>query len=136
MRDLKEAERSGKRVATLDYRQDHHVWWRCNPSESFITAVEKVAAALGAVPSWRWAARRRSWRCAPCSLLLGMATVPNMPPLGPMMNVTRAGSGGGVGADVGGGVAVGGDEAPAEAANHAAASTASCRPARRCRRWW
>lgn len=40
VRDLHEAERSGRRV-TLDYRQDRHVWWRCNPSEYFITAVEK-----------------------------------------------------------------------------------------------
>lgn len=40
VRDLKNAERDGKRV-TLDYRQDRKVWWRCNPSEYFITAVEK-----------------------------------------------------------------------------------------------
>ena len=40
VRDLKDAERDGKRV-TLDYRQDRKVWWRCNPSEYFITAVEK-----------------------------------------------------------------------------------------------
>jgi hypothetical protein len=40
VRDLKEAERGGTRV-TLDYRQDRKLWWRCNPSESFITAVEK-----------------------------------------------------------------------------------------------
>ena len=38
--ELKEAERSGARV-TLDYRQDLKPWWRCNPSEYFITAVEK-----------------------------------------------------------------------------------------------
>jgi hypothetical protein len=38
--DLKEAERAGSRV-TLDYRQDRKLWWRCNPSENFITAVEK-----------------------------------------------------------------------------------------------
>jgi hypothetical protein len=40
VRDLREAERSGKRV-TLDFRQDQRLWWRCNPSENFITAVEK-----------------------------------------------------------------------------------------------
>jgi hypothetical protein len=38
--DLKAAERAGARV-TLDYRQDIKPWWRCNPSEYFITAVEK-----------------------------------------------------------------------------------------------
>ena len=38
--DLKEAERTGKRV-TLDYRQDRRLWWRCNRSEYFVTAVEK-----------------------------------------------------------------------------------------------
>jgi hypothetical protein len=38
--DLKQAERSGATV-TLDFRQDLHPWWRCNPSENFITAVEK-----------------------------------------------------------------------------------------------
>ena len=37
---LKEAERTGARV-TLDYRQDLKPWWRCNPSENFVTAVEK-----------------------------------------------------------------------------------------------
>src|SRR6185312_11598096 len=40
VRDLKQAERDGKRV-TLDYRQDRKVWWRCNPSEYFITTVEQ-----------------------------------------------------------------------------------------------
>jgi hypothetical protein len=38
--DLKAAERKGGRV-TLDYRQDVKPWWRCNPSENYITAVEK-----------------------------------------------------------------------------------------------
>jgi hypothetical protein len=38
--DLHEAERDGKRV-TLDFRRDRRLWWRCNPSEYFITAVEK-----------------------------------------------------------------------------------------------
>ena len=38
--DLQEAQRAGKRV-TLGFRQDHHIWWRCNPSENYITAVEK-----------------------------------------------------------------------------------------------
>ena len=37
---LKDAERSNARV-TLDFRQDLKPWWRCNPSEYFITAVEK-----------------------------------------------------------------------------------------------
>lgn len=37
---LKEAERAGTRV-TLDFRQDLKPWWRCNPSEYFVTAVEK-----------------------------------------------------------------------------------------------
>ncbi len=37
---LQEAERTGARV-TLKYRQDHPLWWRCNPSEYFVTAVEK-----------------------------------------------------------------------------------------------
>jgi len=40
VRDLKDAERDGKRV-TLDYRQDRKAWWRCNPSQYFITTVEK-----------------------------------------------------------------------------------------------
>lgn len=40
VRDLRAAERDGQRV-TLDFRQDRKVWWRCNPSEYFITAVEK-----------------------------------------------------------------------------------------------
>jgi hypothetical protein len=40
LRDLQKAERSGKRV-TLAFRQDRKLWWRCNPSENFITAVEK-----------------------------------------------------------------------------------------------
>jgi hypothetical protein len=40
VQDLHQAERSGSRV-TLDYRQDVKAWWRCNPSEFFITAVEK-----------------------------------------------------------------------------------------------
>lgn len=38
--DLQAAERGGKLV-TLDFRQDRHAWWRCNPSQYFITAVEK-----------------------------------------------------------------------------------------------
>jgi hypothetical protein len=38
--DLKAAERTGKPV-TLDYRQDVKPWWRCNPSEFFVTTVEK-----------------------------------------------------------------------------------------------
>jgi hypothetical protein len=38
--DLRQAERDGKRV-TLDFRQDRRVWWRCNPSQYFITAVQK-----------------------------------------------------------------------------------------------
>jgi hypothetical protein len=37
---LHEAERAGARV-TLDYRQDRKLWWRCNPSEYFVTGVEK-----------------------------------------------------------------------------------------------
>jgi hypothetical protein len=37
---LQAAERNGARV-TLHYRQDRHLWWRCNPSEYFVTSVEK-----------------------------------------------------------------------------------------------
>jgi hypothetical protein len=37
---LHAAERDGTRV-TLTYRQDRPMWWRCNPSEYFITKVEK-----------------------------------------------------------------------------------------------
>jgi hypothetical protein len=40
VQQLKQAESSGTRV-TLEYRQDMKVWWRCNPSEYFVTAVEK-----------------------------------------------------------------------------------------------
>ncbi len=40
VRDLREAEQNARRV-TLDYRQDRRLWWRCNPSEYFITSVEK-----------------------------------------------------------------------------------------------
>src|SRR5690348_1673867 len=40
VRDLHEAERKGTPV-TLHFRQDKKVWWRCNPSEYFITSVEK-----------------------------------------------------------------------------------------------
>jgi hypothetical protein len=40
MTQLREAERSGTRV-TLHFRQDLKPWWRCNPSEYFITGVEK-----------------------------------------------------------------------------------------------
>ncbi len=37
---LHDAEKTGARV-TLHYRQDHPPWYRCNPSEYFITSVEK-----------------------------------------------------------------------------------------------
>ncbi len=40
VQQLHEAEKSGARV-TLDYRQDKKMWWRCTPSEYFITKVEK-----------------------------------------------------------------------------------------------
>jgi hypothetical protein len=40
VRELHGAERSGERV-TLDYRQDLHMWWRCTPSEYFVTGIEK-----------------------------------------------------------------------------------------------
>ena len=40
VQQLKEAERAGNRV-TVDYRQDIKPWWRCNPSENFITGLEK-----------------------------------------------------------------------------------------------
>ena len=39
-KQLQDAERSGK-LTTLKYRQDLHMWWRCAPTEYFITAVEK-----------------------------------------------------------------------------------------------
>jgi hypothetical protein len=37
---LHDAEKSATKV-TLDYRQDKNMWWRCTPSEYFITKVEK-----------------------------------------------------------------------------------------------
>jgi hypothetical protein len=40
MKSLREAERSGTRI-TLHYRQDLQSWWRCTPSEYFVTSVEK-----------------------------------------------------------------------------------------------
>jgi hypothetical protein len=39
VKTLHTAERDGKRI-TLEYRQDRSIWWRCNPSEYFITGVE------------------------------------------------------------------------------------------------
>ena len=40
VKDLRVAERSGQ-LATLRYRQDLNMWWRCAPTEYFITGVEK-----------------------------------------------------------------------------------------------
>jgi hypothetical protein len=40
VRDLHEAERGGKLV-TLKYRQDRPIWWRCNPSEYYVGALER-----------------------------------------------------------------------------------------------
>jgi hypothetical protein len=37
---LHDAERAGKLV-TLRYRQDLRIWWRCNPSEYYVTGIEK-----------------------------------------------------------------------------------------------
>ena len=37
---LRAAQDSGK-MATLRYRQDLHAWWRCAPTEYFVTSVEK-----------------------------------------------------------------------------------------------
>jgi hypothetical protein len=37
---LREAEKTGK-LATLRYRQDLHMWWRCAPTEYFVTSLEK-----------------------------------------------------------------------------------------------
>jgi hypothetical protein len=39
VKELHEAEKDGKRI-TLKYRQDAKIWWRCNPAEYYITAVE------------------------------------------------------------------------------------------------
>ncbi|SRR5260370_27181585 len=38
---LQSAERNGKPV-TLEYRQDLKMWWRCTPSEYFVTGVQKA----------------------------------------------------------------------------------------------
>jgi hypothetical protein len=40
VKQLKDAEKSGERV-TIDYRQDLNQWYRCTPSEYFVTGVEK-----------------------------------------------------------------------------------------------
>ncbi len=40
VKTLREAEKSGK-LATLRYRQDLNMWWRCAPTEYFVTDVEK-----------------------------------------------------------------------------------------------
>ncbi len=39
---LHDVERLGQKI-TIDYRQDkaQKLWWRCNPSEYFMTAIEK-----------------------------------------------------------------------------------------------
>lgn len=39
-KSIREAERAGK-LATVRYRQDLHMWWRCAPTEFFVTDVEK-----------------------------------------------------------------------------------------------
>jgi hypothetical protein len=38
--DLHTAEKAARPV-TLKYRQDLKVWWRCNPSEYYVTGVER-----------------------------------------------------------------------------------------------
>lgn len=38
--ELREVEKSGK-LATVRYRQDLHMWWRCAPTEFYVTGVEK-----------------------------------------------------------------------------------------------
>ncbi len=40
VKDLREAEKSGKLI-TFQFRQDLHMWWRCAPTEYFVTGVEK-----------------------------------------------------------------------------------------------
>ncbi len=40
VKQLQEAEKSGK-LATLRYRQDLNMWWRCAPTEYFVTEVDK-----------------------------------------------------------------------------------------------
>jgi hypothetical protein len=39
VKDLRHAEKEGK-LATLRYRQDLNMWWRCAPTEYFVTGVE------------------------------------------------------------------------------------------------
>ena len=39
-KDLEAAQKAAKPV-TLKYRQDLKMWWRCSPSEYYVTAVEK-----------------------------------------------------------------------------------------------
>ena len=40
VKELREAEKAGKLV-TFRFRQDLHMWWRCAPTEYFVTGVEK-----------------------------------------------------------------------------------------------
>ena len=40
VQQIRQAQRSGARV-TLRYRRDLKSWWRCNPNEYYVTAVEK-----------------------------------------------------------------------------------------------
>jgi hypothetical protein len=39
-KELRDAEKSGKLV-TFQFRQDLHMWWRCAPTEYFVTGLEK-----------------------------------------------------------------------------------------------
>lgn len=40
VKQLRQAERTGTPV-TVRYRRDMKTWWRCNPNEYFVTAVER-----------------------------------------------------------------------------------------------
>lgn len=40
VQQLREVEKAGK-LATLQYRQDLHMWWRCAPTEYIVTGVER-----------------------------------------------------------------------------------------------
>lgn len=40
IQELRAAQDSGK-MATIHYRQDLHAWWRCAPTEYFVTGVDR-----------------------------------------------------------------------------------------------
>ena len=40
VQQLREVEKAGKQT-TLNYRRDLNMWWRCAPTEFFVTAVDK-----------------------------------------------------------------------------------------------